>query len=82
MILDATYEAAFMIAYKNYRRTRNKKLFLTLVGGGVFENPQEWIISAIRKAAVKFRKVPLDIKIVSYGSSNPLVRDLVEEFKP
>jgi len=30
---------------------------------------------------MKFRRVPLDIKIVSYGSSNPLVRDLVEEFK-
>ena len=81
LILDATYEAAFMIVYKNNLKTRNKKLFLTLVGGGVFENPQEWIISAIRKAAMKFRRVPLDIKIVSYGSSNPLVRDLVEEFK-
>ena len=80
IVLDATYEAAFLVAIKNKLKTGNNKLFLTLVGGGVFENSHEWIISAIRKAATKFQHIPLDVRIVSYGSSNPVVRDLVDEF--
>ena len=44
MILDATYEATFFVAARNRTETGCKKLFLTLVGGGVFGNQQVWIL--------------------------------------
>jgi uncharacterized protein (TIGR02452 family) len=71
IILDATYEATLYAAYQTYIRTGNKKVFLTLVGGGVFENEAEWIYSAINRAvdiAIR-RKLGLDIIIVDYAGT-------------
>ena len=78
LILDATYQATFYAALINYEKTGNSKLFLTLVGGGVFGNKIEWIISAIKKSIYKFWKTPLDVKIISYGNSKTLVQNLIE----
>ncbi len=74
LILDATYEATFFAALLNYHKTGNNKVFITLVGGGAFGNRIDWIIDAIRKSIYKFANTPLDVKIVSYGSSNPSIR--------
>lgn len=74
LILEATYEATFYAAVRNLAKTGNNQLFLTLVGGGVFGNPFEWIFAAIEKAVMKFREVPLAVKIVSYGASKPSVK--------
>lgn len=71
LILEATYEATFWIALENYRRTGNNKVYLTLVGGGVFGNKLEWIFSAIAKAVAKFSQEPLTVYVVSYGQSSP-----------
>ena len=81
LILDATYEATFYAALKNFETTGNNILYLTLVGGGAFGNKQEWIFNAIRKAVTKFSTVPLDVKIVSYGQSNSQVQALVNSLK-
>ena len=81
LILEATYEATFFAALSNYNKTGNNKVFLTLVGGGVFGNKSQWIFDAIKKAIDKFSNTPLDIKIVSYGSSNLEVRAFVEAMK-
>lgn len=70
LILEATYDATFYSALLNYEKTKNNKVYLTLVGGGVFGNEKEWIFDAIRKSLTKFSKTSLDIKIVSYGNSN------------
>ena len=78
LIMEGTYEATFFAALKNYERTGNNKVFLTLVGGGAFGNKEEWIFSALAKAVKKFSDTPLDVKIVSYRSSNPRIRLLVE----
>ena len=78
LILDATYEATFYAALKNYIHTGNRTLFLTLIGGGAFGNEQSWIFDAIEKAVNKFRNTPIDAKIVSYGRSNPAVRAFVK----
>ena len=37
------------------------KVFLTMVGGGVFANRPQWIAKAINKALVKFKDHPLDV---------------------
>ena len=81
LILDATYEATFFASLINYEKTGNDKLFLTLVGGGVFGNKMEWISDAIKKSIHKFSNTPLKVKIVSYGSSKLAVRNLVESVR-
>jgi len=78
LILEATYEATFYVALQNYANTGNNKLFLTLVGGGVFGNKKEWILDAIKKAIIKFSNTPLDVKIVSYRKSDSHVKNWIK----
>jgi len=78
LILEATYEATLLAALMNYEKTGNNKVFLTLVGGGAFGNKIEWIVDAIRMSVLKFSNAPLDVKIVSYGVSNPHVSELMK----
>jgi len=78
LVLDASYEATFYAALINYEKIGNNKLYLTLVGGGVFGNKIEWIIDAIKKSVYKFWKTPLDVKIVSYNNSKLAVKNIVE----
>ena len=77
LILEASYEATLYIALRNYERTKNNKVFFTLIGGGAFGNEKEWIFNAIVSSVKKFSKTPLDIKIVSYGSQNPDIKELL-----
>lgn len=79
LVLEATYEATFYAALNNFAATGNNKLYLTLVGGGVFGNPFEWIFAAIDKSVRKFRQTPLDVKVVSYGSSKPALKKFLTE---
>ena len=79
LILEATYEATFYSALINYEKTKNNKVFLTLVGGGAFGNKFEWIFDAIEKNINKFKNTPLDVSIVSYGSSNNELLNLINK---
>ncbi len=81
LILDATYEATFYAALENYEETENEKLYLTLVGGGVFGNKLTWILDAIEKSILKFKNTPLDVKIVSYNTSNMEIQDFIKNLK-
>jgi len=78
LILEATYEATFYGALKNYEETGNRKLFLTLVGGGAFGNELNWIFKAMKESIDKFRKTPLEVSIVSYGRSSLYVSTFVD----
>ena len=81
VVLEATYEATLYVALRNYERTKNNKVFLTLIGGGAFGNEKEWIFNAIEKSINKFSNTPLDIKIVSYGVSNQDIRQFINTIK-
>ena len=81
LILDATYESTFYVAMQNFLATGSPKLYLTLVGGGVFGNQSSWIVSAIERALQLFSGVALDVRIVSYGASKPEVASLVHQYK-
>lgn len=81
LILEATYEATFYAGLFNYRNNGCNKIFLTLVGGGVFGNKTEWILEAIKKAFLKFKETPLDVRIVSYGGSNALLHKTISDLK-
>ena len=78
LILEAAYEATFYAAVKNLEKGGSPRLFLTLVGGGIFGNDVSWILDAIRISVEKFRNVPLDVRIVSYGKSDPKVADFIQ----
>ena len=78
LVLEAAYEATFLVAILNASRTKNHSLYLTCLGGGAFGNNSEWIYDAILKSIKRFRDCDLDVRIVSYGSSNVLIRRLVD----
>ena len=63
-----------------YSRRPSNKVFLTLVGGGVFGNPGRWVFAAIERALTLYRDHPLDVSIVSYGQSNDDAADLAARF--
>ena len=78
LILDATYEATFHVAVQNLAETGCNKLYLTLVGGGVFGNKLEWILGSIGRSLELFAWAELDVYIVSYRSSKSEVVSFLE----
>ena len=79
LVLEAAYEATFCAAAINQARHGSSKLFLTLLGGGVFGNRGDWILDAIARAFRQHRDSGLDVAVVSYGRSNPDVVELARQ---
>jgi hypothetical protein len=79
LVLEAAYEATICTAILNSVRNGNNRVFLTLLGGGAFGNQSEWIIAGIHRALNLYRQADLDVAIVSYGSSNPYIQDLIHQ---
>lgn len=77
-ILEAMYEATVLSAIKNHQINQNNKLFLTLIGGGVFGNPQPWILNSIYEILQKYRSYPLEIYIVSFQKNNPELKPILD----
>lgn len=77
IILEATYESTLHAAVINMEKNNSNQVYLTLVGGGAFGNQENWILESIQNTIRKFMNVPLDIKIVSYGKSNPRLLDCI-----
>jgi hypothetical protein len=80
LILEAAYEATLCAAVVNTKNTGNNTVYLTLLGGGAFGNEEQWIGQAIRRAIAIYANANLIVAIVSYGSSKPLVQQLINEF--
>lgn len=78
MILEASYEATLCAAILNQQTYGSNRLFLTLLGGGVFGNRETWIVDAIERAVNRYRDYDLCVEIVSYRASNRFVNDLVQ----
>ena len=64
LLLEANYEGTLLAAIISGSET----VILTMVGAGVFDNPDEWIIDAINRAIANIRKlkVKLTIKIAHF----------------
>ncbi|BBP43267.1 hypothetical protein [Thiosulfativibrio zosterae] len=77
-VLDAAYEATFHHALLEKHRTGNRRIYLTLLGGGAFGNPTDWIIHAIEKSLHQFANCNLEIIFVSYGQSSQAVQSLLK----
>ena len=80
LVLRASYEATICAAILNSQSTGSNRVFLTLLGGGVFGNRIEWITEAITRALKLYKDCDLGVAIVSYHRSNEAVRQLVERF--
>jgi hypothetical protein len=81
LVLEASYEATICAAILNAQRTGNKRLFLTLLGGGAFGNETQWITDSLRRALKLYKDWDVEVVIVSYGASKGYVRQLVAEFQ-
>ena len=77
LILEAAYEATICAAIINARITGQKRLYLTLLGGGAFGNRMSWIIDAIRRSIELYQWADLEVAIVSYQQSKPDVQKLL-----
>ncbi len=75
IILEALYEATLYAGMINMEKNNSNLVYLTLVGGGAFGNEEYWILESMKKAVEKFKDVPLNIKIVSYGTSNKNLKE-------
>lgn len=77
LILQAAYKATLAAAVINASKTGNKKVYLTLLGGGAFGNAMEWIIDAIANALDAYKNSGLLVNIVSYGRNKPEITKLI-----
>ena len=53
LVLEASYEATVCAAILNVQETENKRVFLTLLGGGAFGNRTGWIMASIERAGIE-----------------------------
>jgi hypothetical protein len=80
LILDATYEAVILQAFRDVSDGVGSSIvFLTFVGGGVFGNEKQWIADAIGRALKKFQHLRLDVRICHYRKVDESMRALVDE---
>jgi len=77
LVLDAAYEATFAVASANAERTGNAALYLTLIGGGAFGNPADWVLAALGRAQLLYATESLDVHVVSYGARRADVDALI-----
>jgi len=84
IVLDASYRATLHVGAEASERhggaDGSRKVFLTLLGGGVFGNDLAWITDAIRKSCHEFRAEDLEVYIVCYGGVPREVDLLCAEF--
>jgi len=80
LILEAAYEATFLAGILNRNKKGSDKVYLTLLGGGAFENDRNWIISSLEKVLFQLENSNLDIKIISYDKPSKQLVNLVEKF--
>jgi len=85
LVLESAYESTLWIALLNAEKHKWKhgsnKVFLTLLGGGVFGNNRDWILNGIEKAIQKFSSTDLKIYIVSFNFTCPKTKILLEKYK-
>jgi hypothetical protein len=79
LVLEAAYEATLCAAIPNSATDGDNRVFLTLLGGGVFGNQTEWIIDAILRALKLYQGTDLEVAIVSFGSSRREIQQLLDQ---
>jgi hypothetical protein len=76
-ILDAAYEGTILSAVAHGK----KKVFLTLIGGGVFQNKLSAIASALEKVQTIIYEYGLNVTLIIYDSTSSSIQDQMTEFR-
>ncbi|KKR96862.1 MAG: hypothetical protein UU47_C0006G0023 [candidate division TM6 bacterium GW2011_GWE2_41_16] len=71
MLLHAAYEGTVRAAYVS----GCSKLYLTLVGGGVFNNRIDWIVDSIERVMPLIRESGMEVTLVIYNGVDVSVRN-------
>lgn len=82
LVLEATYEATLHCAALNAVSVGSRRVFLTLVGAGVFGNPRSWVLDAMRRSLNLFHELDLAVAVVSPGSAPDDLQILAAEGGP
>ncbi|KAI0560114.1 hypothetical protein FGB62_124g05 [Gracilaria domingensis] len=77
LVLEAAYESTLRVALLARERTGCNKVFLTMLGGGVFGNRIEWIVDAMERAIRIASESGLEVTIVSYGKPCAEIRRIL-----
>jgi hypothetical protein len=80
LVLEGAYEATLWSAIEQAAAGRSNTVLLTRLGGSAFGNGDAWIDDAMMRALRIVEHAGLDIRIVSYGSLNPSVRGIVDQW--
>jgi hypothetical protein len=80
LVLEAAYEATMWATVLNAQRGVSNVVFLTLLGGGAFGNPGNWIHGAMRRALNLMIDYDLDVRLVSYGTPSKEIVAIAEQF--
>ncbi|MCU0754314.1 MAG: hypothetical protein MUE46_04230 [Xanthomonadales bacterium] len=81
LVLEAAYEATFAAALLNAAERGDRRLYLTLLGGGAFGNDWAWIITALDRALGLYGDAGLEVRVVSYGAPNPALAGLLDRYR-
>lgn len=82
LVLDGVYEATLAVgAIKATAHAGQQRVsvYLTMVGGGVFQNRLEWIAQAIDRALRLYEDQPIDVFLVHYGRKDDLFLERLPE---
>lgn len=71
LVLEGAYEATLWAAALNAARGASQVVLLTRLGGGVFGNDGAWIDAALGRALTTVAHLDLEVRLVSYGTSQP-----------
>lgn len=80
LVLEAAYEATLLAGMLNARRTGNRIVLLTRLGGGAFGNDGGWIDSAMERALGLAAASGLDVRIVCRDAPGEATAELAGRF--
>jgi hypothetical protein len=81
LVLEASYEAVMLAAVEQAGDGGSNTVLLTRIGGGVFENGDDWIDSAIERAMDLVKDAGLEIIFVAHRAATPGVRAIVDRYQ-
>jgi hypothetical protein len=80
LVLQASYEAVMLAAVEQASAGGSNTVLLTRIGGGVFENGDDWIDSAIVRAMDLVKDAGLEITFVAHRAATPGVQAIVDRY--